>query len=292
MPEAADQQALQQLQIAGITPFSTVDWPGKISATLFLQGCPFRCPYCHNSGILDPRVPGEVTWDQGWTLLSRRRGLLDGVVFSGGEALMQAGSLRHSATGPAEGPRSPLAAALRRTKRHGFATGLHAAGAYPRRLAELVEADAPDSASGSLPLLDWVGLDVKALPDEYAMVTGSPAAVTKVEQSLEILASQSKVDWEARLTLWPGLLGEGPREPIGYGEAAAGREQLLDYGRRVAQWAYDRGARKFALQRYRVPAHESSDASGETGVTTDFGWTDDQARALLDPIGFDVLEIR
>ena len=233
-------------------------------------------------------------------------------MLSGGEALMQAPGA--------------LIAAFQELKSRGFATGLHASGAYPRRLAELVQADAPAAVASTgpvaglnaygpaeeasvsedpAPLLDWVGLDVKALPDQYAMVTGTPAAVNKVEQSLEVLASQSRVDWEARLTLWPGLLGEGRSKALGYAEAAAGREELLDYGRQVAKWAYDRGARKFALQRYRVPAHVAADASGagadgvpsettlaDAGIGSDLGWTDDQARALLSPIGFDVLEIR
>ena len=45
------------LQIAGLVPMSTVDWPGKFAASLFLQGCPWACPYCHNSAIIDPRIP-------------------------------------------------------------------------------------------------------------------------------------------------------------------------------------------------------------------------------------------
>ena len=45
------------LQIAGLVPMSTVDWPGKFAASLFLQGCPWVCPYCHNSAIIDPRIP-------------------------------------------------------------------------------------------------------------------------------------------------------------------------------------------------------------------------------------------
>ena len=68
---------------------STVDWPGKFAASLFLQGCPWVCPYCHNSAIIDPRIPGVVAWSALEDLLARRRGLLDGVVFSGGEATRQ-----------------------------------------------------------------------------------------------------------------------------------------------------------------------------------------------------------
>ena len=77
------------LQIAGLTPMSSVDWPGKFVATVFAQGCPWACPYCHNQAIIDPKIPGVVSWESVEELLGRRRGLLDGVVFSGGEATRQ-----------------------------------------------------------------------------------------------------------------------------------------------------------------------------------------------------------
>ena len=126
----------EDLQIAGLVPMSTVDWPGKFAASLFLQGCPWACPYCHNSAIIDPRIPGVVAWSALEDLLARRRGLLDGVVFSGGEATRQIA----------------LGAAMARVCELGFGVGLHTAGPYPRRLEELLDAG----------LVDWVGIDVKA----------------------------------------------------------------------------------------------------------------------------------
>ncbi|NNH09134.1 radical SAM protein, partial [Cellulomonas fimi] len=83
--------AADGLAIAGLTPLSSCDWPGRLVATAFLQGCPWRCTYCHNAAILDPRTPGVVPWSDVRDLLDRRRGLLDGVVFSGGEPTRQAG---------------------------------------------------------------------------------------------------------------------------------------------------------------------------------------------------------
>ena len=65
------------LQIAGLVPMSTVDWPGKFAASLFLQGCPWACPYCHNSAIIDPRIPGVVAWSALEDLLGA--GLVDWV---------------------------------------------------------------------------------------------------------------------------------------------------------------------------------------------------------------------
>ena len=150
------------LAIAGLVPLSTVDWPGKLAAVVFLQGCPLACPYCQNEAILDPKVPGAVPWSQVEALLARRAGLLDGVVLTGGEALRQAG----------------VVDAARRVREMGFGVGLHTAGAYPRALAK------------TLPHTDWVGIDVKAMPDDYAAATGFGAGA-KAWQSLDAVLEAS-----------------------------------------------------------------------------------------------------
>ena len=139
-----DAASADDLRIAGVTAFSTVDWPGRMAATLFLQGCPWDCFYCHNPGLIDPRTPGAVAWHEVVELLDDRVGLLDGVVFSGGEPTMQRG----------------LIPALDAVRARGFAVGLHTSGAYPGLLAR------------ALPHVDWVGLDIKALPEGYETVTG------------------------------------------------------------------------------------------------------------------------
>jgi pyruvate formate lyase activating enzyme len=164
----------ESLAIAGLTPLSTCDWPGRLVATVFLQGCPWRCTYCHNPDLLDPTVPGEVSWQQVRDLLERRRGLLDGLVFSGGEPTRQSG----------------LPAAMREVRERGFAVGLHTGGAYPSRLADL------------LGLVDWVGLDIKALPDDYHRITGIGASGAKAFASLDLVVA-SGVDHEVRITVDP-----------------------------------------------------------------------------------------
>ncbi|MSS83317.1 anaerobic ribonucleoside-triphosphate reductase activating protein [Actinomycetaceae bacterium WB03_NA08] len=189
------------LQIAGLQRLSTVDWPGKLAAVAFLQGCPWACTYCHNTAIIDCAMPGMVSWDDVRTFLSRRRGLLDGMVFSGGEATRQ----------PA------LLPAVRQTRELGFAVGLHTAGAFPNRLRELLDQE----------LVDWVGLDIKATPVDYQSLTGSPVAAEKAEKALEILLSHD-VDYEVRMTLWKG----------GIDYAVAVAQWCLDRG--VKQFALQR----------------------------------------------------
>ena len=168
------------LVIAGLVPLSTCDWPGRLVATLFLQGCPWRCTYCHNPELIDPRTPGQVPWAQVTDLLARRVGLLDGVVFSGGEPTRQ----------PA------LLDAVRQVRAAGFGVGLHTAGAYPRRLAAL------------LPLVDWVGLDIKAPPGRYESITGVPASARTALASLD-LALAAGVDLQVRTTIDPTVLEAG-----------------------------------------------------------------------------------
>jgi pyruvate formate lyase activating enzyme len=164
----------EQLQIAGIARLSTCDWPGRLVATVFLQGCPLDCGYCHNPGILDPRVPGVVPWHEVLALLARRRGLLDGVVFSGGEPTRQ----------------TALPDAMRQVREFGFGVGLHTAGPYPRSFAEV------------LPLCDWIGLDIKAPERMYGQVTGVASAGAKAFACLE-LALAAGVPLQVRTTVDP-----------------------------------------------------------------------------------------
>ncbi len=189
MPTAED------LAIAGLVPLSSVDWPDHLVATVFCQGCPWRCPYCQNAAILDPRMPGILPWPDVEELLVRRRGLLDGVVFTGGEALRQAA----------------IVPAMERVRELGLGVGLHTAGAYPHRLAEVLE------------LVDWVGLDIKAEPGDYREAAGFAAGV-KAWDSLELVLAAARARggcasgaespaarpfaYEIRLTVFPGAPAE------------------------------------------------------------------------------------
>jgi pyruvate formate lyase activating enzyme len=165
------------LAVAGYQPFSTVDFPGQLAAVVFLQGCPWRCGYCHNPH-LQARGPGAgLRWSSLRDWLEARRGRLDAVVFSGGE--------------PSLDPALP--AALTELRTMGYRLGLHSAGLAPRRLAAL------------LPLLDWVGLDVKAAPSDaalYTLITGSRSSATALRASLALLKDSGRA-YEVRSTLHP-----------------------------------------------------------------------------------------
>jgi len=164
----------EDLQIAGFEPFSTVDWPDKLVATVFAQGCPWQCTYCYNSSMQDPHATGLVEWSTVLSHLASRAGQLDGVVFSGGEPTRQ----------PALIPAMQAAAAL------GFGVGMHSGGAYPRRLKE------------ALGYADWLGLDIKATPKGYESITATQGSGVKAWESLEI-ALEWGGDLEVRLTVDP-----------------------------------------------------------------------------------------
>lgn len=167
------------LRVGGLTPLSTTDWPGMLAAVVFCQGCPWRCGYCHNPHLIPAQGSSEIPWDEVIAFLRRRQGLLDGVVFSGGEPTSQA----------------DLADAIREVRALGFKVGLHTGGAYPRRLAEV------------LPLVDWVGLDAKAPFADYARITGVEGSGERARSSLErVLASG--VGHEIRTTVHPALLAD------------------------------------------------------------------------------------
>ena len=177
--------AASELKLAGLTPFTTIDFPGRLSAVAFVQGCPWRCVYCQNSWMqqrsFDPGLE-HSSWEELESLLKRRHGLLDGVVFSGGEPCLD----------PA------LPAAVRAVKEMGYEVGLHTGGSYPARLAEV------------LPDLSWVGLDVKAVPADgahWAMVTGVESAQDKWTESLGLLLA-SGVPFECRTTAHPDYFSE------------------------------------------------------------------------------------
>ncbi|MEK8089689.1 anaerobic ribonucleoside-triphosphate reductase activating protein [Thermithiobacillus plumbiphilus] len=191
------------LRVGGFVPLSATDYPDVLAAVVFCQGCPWRCRYCHNPHLLAPRNAAEISWTVIRRFLEGRQGLLDAVVFSGGEPTLQLG----------------LAAAMQEVRALGMRVGLHTAGAYPRRLAQL------------LPLLDWVGLDYKASHASYARITGLRGSGERVRESAKLLLA-SGVAHEFRMTVHPALLSV---EEIG----AATRELAA------------LGARTFVLQAFR-----------------------------------------
>jgi len=126
------------MTIAGLQKMTLLDYPGRVACTVFLQGCNFRCPFCHNSGLLTGETQEEIPMEAFLTFLSRRQGLLDAVCISGGE--------------PTLSPELPEL--VSRVKQMGYLVKLDTNGSRPDVLKALAAEN----------LLDYVAMDVKNSP--------------------------------------------------------------------------------------------------------------------------------
>ena len=170
---------MREIQIGGLVPFTTIDYPGKLSAVLFLVGCPLRCAYCSNPHLLSPG-DGEYDPERIIEWLRGRVGKLEAVVFSGGEALMQGDATIEY---------------MRRVRDLGFKIGLHTNGFYPDTLARAAD------------VVDWIGLDFKATREKYPDLTGQHIAYDNMIKSLEIWQKSGK-DFEVRITCDPRFISK------------------------------------------------------------------------------------
>ena len=163
------------MMISGLQKMTLLDFPGKVACTVFLHGCNYRCPFCHNSELLEGRGEELMTNDAFFKFLASRQGLLEGVCVSGGEPTLY----------------KELPAFLTKIKELGFAVKLDTNGSRPVILKSLVAQD----------LVDYVAVDAKNSPARYAQTVGADRFdMPALEESLRFLINGS-VDYELRTTL-------------------------------------------------------------------------------------------
>lgn len=173
----------------GLQKTSLVDYPGRVAAVLFLPGCCFRCPYCHNPGLVEPASddsPDELLpWSEALAFLERRLGLLTGLVISGGEP-----TLRENLP--------ELVASIRNL---GYAVKLDTNGSSPDSIAR----------SGA----DYVAMDLKTDPLRYAELwPGAPDDAADTIRSSIHAVRESSAEYEFRVTCVPGFVGERDAEAM------------------------------------------------------------------------------
>ncbi len=168
------------MEIAAFVPLSLSDHEGRVSAVVFVSGCNFRCPFCHNPDLVLPGREARSSLREGDVLarLRERSGFLDSVVVSGGEPTLQA----------------DLAEFLAEVRALGLAVKLDTNGSRPGVLAALV----------ARRLVDSIAMDLKAPPERYAEFCGVPVAVGDIEASIRCLREEAP-DYEFRTTVAPGL---------------------------------------------------------------------------------------
>lgn len=164
------------MRICGLQKLAMVDYPGKLAATVFTGGCNLRCPFCHNA-LLVTRLEESpaLSQEEVLTFLASRRGLLDGMVLSGGEPLMQPGVIDF----------------LEQVRNLGYAIKVDTNGCYPQVLKEILQRG----------LADYVAMDIKNSREKYPQTVGLPHFdLSPMEESIRLLR-ESGVDYEFRTTV-------------------------------------------------------------------------------------------
>ena len=185
------------MKMHGLQKMTLLDYPGRVACTVFLGGCDFRCPFCHNYELVDGSAPALMEDGELFAFLEKRRGLLDGVAVTGGEPCL----------------RPDLPELLSRIKVLGYDVKLDTNGAHPGLLKALIDQK----------LVDYVAMDIKNSPEKYARTVGLETLdLAPVRQSVELLLSDV-VDYEFRTTVVDELHEERDFEAIGPWIAGARR---------------------------------------------------------------------
>ncbi len=166
------------MKFGGLIKLTLLDYPEKVACTVFTVGCNFRCPFCHNAGMVEGRNLEQLSETDVLEFLNKRKNVLEGMCLTGGEPLIQQGVEQF----------------LQKVKALGYSVKLDTNGAFPDRLKQLVESN----------LVDYVAMDVKNSKAYYAQTAGGNVDVAQICRSVEFLKSGA-VDYEFRTTVTGNL---------------------------------------------------------------------------------------
>lgn len=163
------------MDFSGWEKLSLLDYDDNLTTTLFMAGCPFRCPFCHNADlVLHPQKAPKIPWAEIKEYLLKRRGMLDAVCISGGEPTLM----------------DDLEAKIAEIKELGYAVKLDSNGWRPDVLRRLIENK----------LVDYVAMDIKNRAEKYHSTCGTKVDLDQIKASISLL-KEGKVDYEFRTTL-------------------------------------------------------------------------------------------
>ena len=179
------------MNIQGLQKLTLLDYPGHVACTVFLGGCNFRCPFCHNALLVtrEDENAGGVTDDELFAFLKKRKGILDGVCITGGEPLLTSETIDF----------------IRKIKEIGYMVKLDTNGSFPDKLKAIVTEG----------LVDYVAMDIKNTFDKYGETVGIDGYNTdRVRESVEFLKN-GKLPFEFRTTLVKEFHTDEDLEEIG-----------------------------------------------------------------------------
>ena len=164
------------MRIQGLQKLTLLDFPERTACTVFTTGCNFRCPFCHNASlVVDIPKEAEISEEEFFAFLQKRKGILDGVCVSGGEPLLQ----------------PDIEQFIRKIKDMGFAVKLDTNGSFTNKLIHMVEQG----------LVDYVAMDIKNSPETYAFTSGTEALdIEAIKKSVSYL-KEGHVPFEFRTTV-------------------------------------------------------------------------------------------
>ena len=167
------------MQIGGLQKLSLIDYPQKLAAVLFTQGCNFRCHFCHNPSLVKQELfLQSLTEEEIFQFLKKRKNQLDGVVITGGEPTLQ----------------KDLIPFIQKIKKLGYSIKLDTSGVNFSVLKDLLELD----------LIDYVAMDIKAPLQKYPFIINASIKLENIEESIKLLL-KSSISIEFRTTLVPSL---------------------------------------------------------------------------------------
>ena len=191
------------MKICGFQKTTLLDFPGHVAATVFLGSCNFRCPFCHNSGLLGNDAEALFAPEEILSVLSKRSGILEGVCITGGEPTLSSG----------------LEDFIRDIRSLGLAVKLDTNGYRPDVLKQLCSQN----------LIDYVAMDIKSSPENYAMVAGiQNLDIGRIDESISYLKS-GFVPYEFRTTVVKGLHADEDFTSIGRWLKGAAKYYLQNY---------------------------------------------------------------
>ena len=177
------------MKLHGLQKMTLLDFPGRVACTVFLGGCDFRCPFCHNFELIDGTAQPIMTDDELISFLESRKGLLEGVAITGGEPCLH----------------KDLPELIRRIRAAGYAVKLDTNGYHPEMLKQILDEG----------LVEYVAMDIKNSEEKYPLTCGMDEMnMEPIRESISILMNGS-TDYEFRTTVIKELHEKEDFEKIG-----------------------------------------------------------------------------